>query len=286
MLYTIQNKQLRVTVSRYGAELQSIRTAAGDELLWQGDAQYWDRRSPILFPYIGRMIGKMHRCNGKDYPMDIHGFAPYQDWTVTAQDSNAITFSLSDNAQTLCAYPWHFSCQVCYRLTGNRLDVTFSLENRDDATIPFAIGGHPGFRIPDLENWHLRFHQACSPERIVFTADCFVDDHTVLFPLVNGTDLPLRHDLFDHDAIVLAGAAKAVSLEKNDFSRRITVRYPDMTYIGFWHTPKTQAPFLCIEPWSSLPSPKGERTVLSEQSDLLQLSPGGHYENTWSIEVE
>jgi len=286
MLYTIQNEQLCVAVSDYGAEMQSIRNAEGAELLWQGDAKYWTRRSPILFPYIGRMIGKKHRCNGKDYPMDIHGFAPYQNWAVSEQASDAITFTLTDNDQTRNSYPWQFVCQVRYALSGSRLDVTFALENRGDETMPFAIGGHPGFQIPDLENWHLRFHEACSPERILFTADCFVDDHTVPYPLVNGTDIPLRHDLFDNDAIVLAGAAKAVSLERNDGSRRIIVRYPDMAYIGFWHTPKTEAPFLCIEPWSSLPSPKGERTVLAEQSDLLRLSPGKCYENTWSIETE
>lgn len=63
------------------------------------------------------------------------------------------------------------------------------------------------------------------------------------------------------------------------------VTYPDMPYLGIWHMPKTDAPYICIEPWSSLPSRKDVVEELSKQNDLVSLPAGETYVNTWSIEI-
>lgn len=51
---TISNSVLTVGVSEHGAELQSIQKN-GKEYLWQGDTCFWGRRSPVLFPIVGRV---------------------------------------------------------------------------------------------------------------------------------------------------------------------------------------------------------------------------------------
>ena len=54
MKQTLSNDLLTVTIDTMGAELQSIvdnRTKY--EYLWHGDARFWDRRSPVLFPIVG-----------------------------------------------------------------------------------------------------------------------------------------------------------------------------------------------------------------------------------------
>ena len=38
-----------------------------------------------------------------------------------------------------------------------------------------------------------------------------------------------------------------------------------MPYVGFWHQPKTDAPYLCIEPWATLP---GRDNTVEELSTL------------------
>ena len=58
-----------------------------------------------------------------------------------------------------------------------------------------------------------------------------------------------------------------------------------MPYLGLWHMPGTDAPYICIEPWVSLPSEQDKVTVFEEQPDLITLEPGGQYENCWSISV-
>ena len=55
MLYVILNSFLTVSVSDYGAELQSIQGANGTEYLWQGDPTYWKDRAINLFPYVARL---------------------------------------------------------------------------------------------------------------------------------------------------------------------------------------------------------------------------------------
>lgn len=85
--------------------------------------------------------------------------------------------------------------------------------------------------------------------------------------------------------MVLAEADREVTLEAEGDSRRITVSCPQMPYLGLWHMPGTDAPYICIEPWVSLPSEQGKAAVFEEQPDLIALEPGGQYQNHWSITV-
>ena len=153
----------------------------------------------------------------------------------------------------------------------------------------FGLGGHPGFNVPlapgkKFEDYRLRFAENCEPYRVGFNADCFVTHEDVPFHLENGTDIPLRHDLFDDDAIVLRDMAREVTLDCGE-GPGVTVRFPGMQYLGLWHWPKTDAPYICIEPWSSLPADAGSITVFEEQRDLIALEPGKTYENIWSITI-
>ena len=65
----------------------------------------------------------------------------------------------------------------------------------------------------------------------------------------------------------------------------ITVTYPQMDYLGLWHMPKTDAPYLCIEPWRSLPSRQDVVEEFDCKSDLVHLAPGGEYQNCWKVAV-
>ncbi len=65
----------------------------------------------------------------------------------------------------------------------------------------------------------------------------------------------------------------------------VTVSFPGMPYLGLWHQPKTDAPYLCIEPWCTLPAWQDQIMALEEQEDLLRLQPGKRYQNTWRIQI-
>lgn len=290
MLHTIGNEYLRVTVNQKGAELWSVASHDGTEYLWQGNPAYWADRALTIFPYVARLTQGLYVMDGETHAMPIHGFAPESVFDVEEKTEDKMTFLLRSSSETLAQYPRAFEFRVVYALKGKTLSVSYDVRNCDARRMYFGLGGHPGFNVPlepgqAFENYRLRFSQPCKPVRVGFSEDCFVNGQDTPFELKDGCVVPLSHDLFDDDAIVLRDMAREVTLESENGSRAVTVSFPDMPYLGIWHWPRTDAPYVCIEPWRSLPSRKGEIAVFERQEDLVSLDPGKTYVNTWTITI-
>lgn len=290
MNYTISNEKLTVEISSKGGEFQSIRDAEGHEYLWQGDAASWTDRGPNLFPYIGRMTGKTYKYQDKIYHMDIHGFLPGAEMVLKEQTKEKLVLSLESSPETREQYPFEFALDIIWKLDGEKLRITYRVKNTDSKTMYFGIGGHPGFNVPmengmKFEDYRIDFGENAQPRRILFSEDCFVLEKDEALELSDGRYLELRHNMFDDDAIVMKEMPKEVVLTGERSSREIRVAFPDMDYLGIWHWPHTEVDYVCIEPWSSLPSRKDVVEDLEKQADLLSLEAGNEYENTWSITI-
>ena len=75
-IYQLENEVISISVDSRGAELKSLkRKDTGTEYMWCGDAKYWGRTSPILFPFVGGVKNKEYRTQGRTYSMTQHGFA-------------------------------------------------------------------------------------------------------------------------------------------------------------------------------------------------------------------
>ena len=293
MNYTISNDQIEVTVSDVGAELMSIKSLKdGTEFLWQGDPAFWAGRAYNLFPICGRLAEGKYTFRGETYEMNLHGFVRKStlDATVLARDK--IDFGLRSDERTKAMYPFDFEYHICYSLVGSAVKMEISVINHTDSTMPFALGGHPGFNVPlagagAFEDWRLEFCPECEPVHVVFSDACLTTEERKPFPLEDGKILRLRHDLFDHDAVVLAGTSHRVSLKSDLSPHSVTVEVPDaMKYLGIWHAPKKEAPYVCIEPWTSLPAYDGRVDDLETKEDMFELSPLASYELIWTITVE
>ena len=290
MIHTIQNDYLTVAVAEHGAELRSIQDMQGTEYLWQGDPKYWGDRSPMLFPFIGRLTNNSYKYMGKTYPMGIHGFAAASNFSVAEQGSDRIVLELVDTPATREQYPFAFTLRITYVLQDKTLQVTYRVENRDRKTMPFGIGGHPGFNVPlaageRFEDYELEFACPCQPDRVGFSPAVYLNGHDEAYPLREGRFIDLKHSLFDEDAVILKNMAREVTLRSKVSGKGVKVSYPDMPYLGIWHWPQTDAPYVCIEPWSSLPSRQDVVEEFSCKSDLVQLAPGKCYESTWYVSV-
>lgn len=290
MNYTIKNEKLTVTVSDCGAELQSIQTADGHEYLWQTDPEIWTDRAPNIFPYVARMTEGRYTLHGKEYQMSIHGFVKNLVLTAEKQTDSEVTFCLESNETTRAQYPFEFVYRITYRLEENQLIITNCVENKGNSRMYFGLGGHPGFNVPmeeglTFEDYTLTFDAPAQPYRVGFNDACFLTGADEPYPLTDGTKIPLQHDLFDQDAVVLKHMARRVCLGSTKGSRSVTVSYPDYPVLGIWHRPETEAPYVCIEPWSSLPSRAGIVEELSQQADLIHLDAGQSYSNSWSISI-
>lgn len=286
----LKNAVLRAQVSEKGAELCALSGADGTEYLWQGDPALWARHAPVLFPHVGRLPGGCYTWRGGTYRLPLHGFAKESAFAVEARTQTSVALTLCDDAATRAQYPFAFLLRVEYALAGESLCVCFTVENRGDGPMPFGLGAHPGFRVPlreglKLSDYALRFGAPCRPLQHLLRDDCLMSGETAPFPLQDASTLRLAPGLFDRDAIVLSGMARCVTLCAAYDRRMVEVSFPDAPYLALWQPPHTCAPFLCIEPWLSLPAPGGAAANWSELPTLVHLMPGEQRQFRWSVTV-
>lgn len=289
-MVTIENECLRVQISRQGGTLQSIYGREDKiEFLWQGDRAYWGGRAPNLFPFVGRLFEQRYTWQGTSYPMKCHGFLGRQTMTPVQTAKECCTFLFQDTEETYAVYPFRFQVAITYTLSGKTLRVCFRVDNRGDGTMYFTMGGHPGFNVPleeglVFEDYAMVFPQKCDPEVIEFSPDVLPVSRAP-YALDNGCQLPLRHDLFDLDALVFAGTPRSVTLRSAKGIHGVTVDFPSMPYVGFWHARQKDCPYVCVEPWCALPGRQDVVEDLATMPDLTAVEPFGVWENIWSITV-
>ena len=290
-LITIQNEALTVTLDSVNAVLYSIRKD-GIEYLWQGDPAYWGSRDYNLFPYVGRLNGGCYTYAGKIYSMPVHGFARGRDFAVTLQEADRVRFELTSSEETLAMFPFPFCFAVEYALDGCSVVKKCTVENTGTAEMYFGLGGHPGFNVPlggegSFEDWQLVFDEPCSPVRIDFHPETILQSGiTEEYPLQDGRVLPLRHELFAVDAVVLDRIPRSVTLTSPLSAHSVKFSFPGMRYLGIWHKPRSNAPYVCLEPWVSLPSHHAYVEDLAAQEDIVHLPAGETYTNTVTISLQ
>jgi len=288
MNYTIQNQYLTVEISSRGGELRSVRDAKGTEYLWQGDPASWEESGPNLFPYIGRTTRQTYTYQGKEYHMPLHGFLIGSEMGLKTRTEDSLSLYLKTSEKTMEIWPFCFCLTITWKLNGSALSVSCQVENQDEKTMYFGIGGHPGFHIPldpslAFSDYRIDFGKNAAPRQILLSEDCFVLEKDVPLELEEGRYLPLSHELFANDAIVMKDMPKEVTIESSKDHRKIRAAFPDMDYLGIWNC--GNAPFVCIEPWSSLPSRKDVVEDLETQPNLVSLEAGKAYTNTWNISI-
>lgn len=288
MEHVISNGIISLAVSEKGAEMASVKKD-GAEYLWQGDATYWAGRAYHLFPICGRLTDGKYTYKGKTYEMMLHGFVKLSDFFLKEKTDSTLTFILKSNGETKKMYPFDFEYSVKYTLDNNRINIAYTVKNTGSEKMIFTLGGHPGFNVPlngegDFSDWYIEFKEPCTPNVLVFE-ECYMSDKTVPFALENN-GFALTHSLFDNDAVFLADASKTVSLKSEKSNRSVTLNYPDMKYVGFWHTPNTEAPFVCIEPWRGVPAYNGIVDDLETKRDMLTLEENGVYRTQLDIILE
>lgn len=291
MIYRMHNEFLTVDICDAGAELSSVRSSNGTEYLWQGNPKYWKSRASNLFPICGRLFGGKYTYGGKTYEMTTHGFARHNQFTAISQTENSVVFELKSSEATHALYPFDFSLRITYSLNNKQLLCAMEVKNTGHDILPFSIGGHPGFNVPltpgvAFEDYYLEFSEKSSPEMLVLTETCFTTGKTAPFPLRDGKIIDLKHNLFDNDAIFLLKMPSSVTLKSAKDKHSVTVSYPDARYLGFWHTTKSDAPFVCIEPWYGTPSHDGAVDDFATKSDMLRLAPGASSKFSFTISVE
>ena len=287
-MVTISNGILTAEIDETGAQLS--RLADKDtEYLWNADPEIWARHAPVLFPFVARLPGQQYRYKGKMYgPIKNHGLAPYADFTVESRDVTSCTMLMETTPEMHSLYPFDYGFRVRYVLYGNTLNISYLVTNKGDDTMYYGMGSHPGFNVPiakglEFEDYFVEFPEAGDVMSRVFSPDRCATDTDVPYPL-KGNRIPLNHRLFDNDAICMRNTGHLAVIRSDKDTRRIEVRYPDTPWCAIWHKPQTDAPYVCIEPWFTLPGKQGINDI-AERDDFRRLAPSQSAEHRLSVTI-
>lgn len=277
-MVVLENEKYLIEVDEMGAELSRIYSKEKDlEYMWLGDEKYWLKHSPVLFPFIGRMMDQKYLYKGKSYGMSRHGFAPISVFSIQKL-SDRLVCTL--NAVDRDDFPFDCTLEVSYILRCDGLDMVAKVINRSEEEMIYTYGGHPGFNVPlekglFFEDYYLYFPEAGKKLYRKLFGPNFLDSETKEEFFLKDGRLDLSHDLFDNDAVVLENSGSLVEIKSDKGERAVSVRYKGFPYCGFWHAMKKDAPYVCVEPWMSMPGPEGRTLVLEDKKDFIHLEAGG-----------
>ena len=147
-MITLKNDMLTAIIESKGAELQSLVHKNGIQYMWSGDASFWGKHSPVLFPIVGSLKDDTYYYNNKAYKLPRHGFARDMVFTARQLHENEAVFTLKHSKKTLEVYPFPFTLKLRYQLQDNRLLCTYEVTNTGESDMYFSIGGHPAFALP------------------------------------------------------------------------------------------------------------------------------------------
>lgn len=254
MSVMIENQGLAATINEHGAELVSlIDKSTGKEYLWSGDSKYWQYKSPISFPTIGRLKDDRYRVDGYEYQLPRCGFARNLDFELISQKDNQAVLELHSSLTTKKFYPYDFILRVSYILNNHTIQVEYEVENPTEDEMWFSLGSQPAFKIP-LDRTHyfddylIKIDPQTTRNRIPLKGSYADIDH---LQEERQSELEVSHAMFKDDTMIfdLGEVPTTVKLSDLDEKHGIQMMIRDAKYLGIWSSYPQKGKFVCLEPW-------------------------------------
>lgn len=266
----------RAAIALTGAEPVSWQVG-GEEYLWSGDSEHWNRHAPWLFPVVGASSGGTVRVGGRNYPMAQHGFARDLPFAILAQGADTVTLRLEDGPDTRAYYPFPFRLDITARVRSAGLDFAIAVANTGETDLPYALGFHPAFPWPFAGGTRAAgggyavvfeaAERASAPE--VGPGGLLLREERAI-PL-RGDTLPLDPAIFT-EALVFREARSRTMRFTGPGGRAIGMAVEDFPHLAVWTKPT--APFLSLECWTGHADWAGFSGELSQRDSQRLLPPG------------
>ena len=264
MRYFLENDRLKVEIDSLGAEVKSIINKKNmQEYMWYGNPKYWNRTSPVLFPFVGSLKGKKYTWKGKEYTVPQHGFARDMEFERISVSADEIRFRVSSDEATLAIYPFPFVLEIGYRLRQGcgteDVVVMWRVKNPADDTMYFSIGAHPGFLCP-VHGFDSSKAGCKDGYKLWFEGISVIHHHgndmETGLSIDEDIELPLDHGyatittkFFDRCTYMVEGRqTNCVGIADEEGKHIVDVCF-DAPMFAIWSPEKKNAPFICIEPW-------------------------------------
>ncbi len=277
MLYEIKSDKLTVKIDSYGAELKSA-VACGKEYMWSGDERYWDDVAPILFPVCGQLLNKEYSYGGKTYSMNGHGFAKISEFTPTRVEKNRLTLTLTSSEETKKIYPFDFELVADFSVCDSTLNLKLTVKNTGCGTLPYMVGWHPGFVLDgegEINDFSLEFGDVDNVVWHPLQNGCFVNPVGKDYPLKDGKYQLNEDEIYSNDTMIFCGTRERAYLSSPGTAMAIEISYSEnLPYFCIWKECDANARFICLEPWSDVPS-TGDCPEKFEERKMSRLQSGG-----------
>lgn len=253
----LNNKWLHVEFSEVGAEMcRIVGLRTKNEYIWNGDPQYWDQHSPLLFPLVGKLRDGKALIDGKVYEIPKHGFVSRERFERISCTASSVTYRLESKPAMHRIYPFPFRLDVTYKLRANHIAVSWTILNTGLNLMPFHIGGHPGINYPNFDpqakvKAYASFRKPSPIESAsVCNTGCLGSDRYDL-PLESGF-LPITDECFSNDAIIIdENQVENISIFDANKNPYVSMDF-DAPVLLLWSPYGVNAPFVCLEPWYGL----------------------------------
>ncbi len=288
MLYTVTNGKYTAQVDSVGAQLVSLKGPDGFEYIWTGDPTYWKSHAPVLFPIVGGLRNGKAKLDGKWVQMGRHGFARNTEFSMEGQGEGKLSLHMVSNEETKQCYPYDCALTVTYILEESGYTTTFTVENTGDRTMPFVIGGHPGFNIPvdekaAVEDYVIRFEKEETQRCPGIVGDKLLDYSQIVLELENEKEIPLRHELFDPDALVFDKLnSSTVAIVNPATGKGVEMDFSQFPMLGIWSA-INNGPYVCLEPWTGCGTIATEGNEFEKKKGMEFLPAGGRKVYSFSV---
>jgi aldose 1-epimerase len=293
-----ENGHLVAEITRVGAALRYL-AIDGVELVEPG---VFDSLSPfcegvVMAPWPNRTDGGKWTYEGRTLELPInlhaqqnanHGLLLDHHYDVLAQTESSVTLGALIHARL--GYPFDVQTSVTYELVDGGVKVTHHAENLSAAVAPYAVGGHPYFKIAgvDTEDLFLRSDAAT----VLVVDDRQIPTGTMptahsRFDMRSG--VRIGDNFYDHDFTDLArdshGLAhtyltatdgRGFDVWQDENFKHTVIFTPDFYFANVGDAKR----YACaIEPQTSGPN------SFNSGEDLLWLKQGHRFSATWGVNL-
>ena len=236
-IITLENKELKVTLSSKGAEIISV-IKDGKEKIWQADPDVWAMHTPIMFPVCGGLKDDEFVFEGKTYNLGKHGFIRFCEFDVESADDKKVVFAYTSNEETLKQYPFDFKFKVAFTLKGADLLVEYITENTGDKAMYFSAGAHEGYACDEgVENYTIVFEKEEDLVSNVLEGNLL--GYNTIEHGKGVRELKLKDEFFKVDALVFLNLkSKKVWLRNDTTGESLSVSFDGADYLLLWTNTK------------------------------------------------
>lgn len=251
----LENDKLKIQVKELGAELCSIYSKTLDkEFMWQPGLEIWDHSSLILFPNPGRISRDRTIIGGKEYPATMHGFAWRRQFTVIENTGDMLVMELHSDEATRQSFPYEFTLRISFVLNDDKMIQKMDVVNKDEKTMYFCLGAHPGFYFPIIlgetgDDYIIRFDREQNISRLLTQRGTMLLTGERVPYLTGCKDIQLSENYFDLGSHLLEGVdADTVTLLSKKSGHFVEMGIVGFPYMCLWGNAYKNA-MICIEPW-------------------------------------